>query len=225
MKPTARQMEERRAWRSLAAVVLPALLLLPLLAVKRGAAVAPACGSAPLFTLAAEPAPRAKVLPPLPAEPDATPPAPRVEMCILPPAPQVQEMVSLDCGFDSRIHEVSELTVDSLPQPAPRPQRRVQPQTAPVAASGTPPAYLSNPKPPYPSSLRLRRIQGAVGVRIAVSPQGIPTAVEITHPSGHSEFDSTTRSWILRHWRFRPATSAGKATAATVTATVRFRTD
>ena len=66
--------------------------------------------------------------------------------------------------------------------------------------------------------MRKRRITGSVGVRIAVSPQGLPTAVDITRPSGHSEFDTTTRSWILRHWRFQPA-----ATAAVFTTTVHFR--
>ena len=66
--------------------------------------------------------------------------------------------------------------------------------------------------------MRKRRITGSVGVRISVSPQGLPTAVDITRPSGHSEFDATTRSWILRHWRFQPA-----ATAAIFTTTVHFR--
>lgn len=71
--------------------------------------------------------------------------------------------------------------------------------------------------------MRKRRITGSVGVRISVSPQGLPTAVDITCPSGHSEFDTTTRSWILRHWRFQPATSAGRPIASTVTTTIHFK--
>ena len=35
--------------------------------------------------------------------------------------------------------------------------------------------------------------------------------------------DSTTRSWILRHWRFQPATSAGRPIASTVTTTIHFK--
>ena len=66
--------------------------------------------------------------------------------------------------------------------------------------------------------MRKRRITGSVGVRISVSPQGLPTAVDITRPSGHSEFDTSTRSWILRHWRFQPA-----STAAVFTTTIHFK--
>ena len=228
MKPTARQMEERRAWRSLAAVALPALALLPLLAVQRAAHGVPAREDAPLFTLAEEPAPRAKAMPPIPEVAGAAPPAAQVEVCILPPEPQLQprEIPFVHCGFDSRDIGESELAIDSLPAPRRQQPRKVQ-HPAPVAAaaepSTTPPAYLSNPKPPYPDALRSRGIQGSVGVRIAVSPQGTPTAVDITRPSGHAEFDTTTRSWILRHWRFRPATAAGQATASTVSTTVRFQ--
>lgn len=228
MRPTARQMEERLAWRSLAAVALPALLLLPLLAVQRVENGAPAHDEAPLFTLAAAPAPRAKAAPPLPAHAVAAPPAPQLAACVLPPEPQLQEIGSLPCGLDFPSGGEPELTIDSLPAPKRQQPRKVQ-RPAPVAAakapSTTPPAYLSNPKPPYPAGMRQRRIQGSVGVRIAVSPQGTPTAVDITRPSGHAEFDSATRSWILRHWRFHPATAAGRATASSVTTTVRFRLD
>ena len=223
MRPTARQMEERLAWRSLAAVVMPALLLLPFLAAQRTANGTSARDEAPLFTLTDEPAPRARAVPPLPAEPVAAPPTPRLAACVLPPKPQLQEIGSLLCGLDFPSGEEPELTVDSLPAPRRAAQRPMA--SATTAPATTPPAYLSNPKPPYPAAMRQRRIQGSVGVRIAVSPQGLPTAVDITRPSGHAEFDSTTRSWIMRHWRFRPATSAGRAAASSVATTVRFRLD
>lgn len=224
MRPTAQQMEERRAWRSLAAVALPTLVLLPLLAVQRVADGVPARADAPLFTLVEEPAPRPRVLPPQPAEPASAAPEPQVVACIQPLEPQLQEIAPLLCGFDSRNDVEPEPCAITLTAPE-RPQPRKAQRPAPVAAAApttTPPAYLSNPSPPYPAAMRQRGIQGSVGVRIAVSPQGTPTAVDITRPSGHAEFDSTARSWILRHWRFRPATTAGKATASTVSTTVRF---
>ena len=232
MKHAARQMEERRAWRSLALVALPALALLPLLALQRAADDVSAGDAPPLFSLAQEPPPHPKAEALIPAAPAAAPHAPQMAACVLPMEPQFAEIPSLPCGFDSRNVEEREpeLATAALPAPRPAPQpRTVSRRPAPAVAaadaapSTTPPAYLSNPKPPYPAAMRQRRIQGSVGVRIAVSPQGSPTAVDITRPSGHAEFDSTARSWILRHWRFRPATTAGKATASTVTTTVRFR--
>lgn len=231
MKHAARQMEEQRAWRSLALVALPALALLPLLVVQRAADDVSAGAAPPLFTMAQEPPARPKAEALIPAAPVAAPPAPHMAACILPPEPQPAESGPILCGLDALPHDTEpELATDSLP--APRPASQARPRTGsrtpvPTMAaadtpSTTPPAYLSNPKPPYPAAMRQRRIQGSVGVRIAVSQQGSPTAVDITRPSGHAEFDSTARSWILRHWRFHPATTAGKATASTVSTTVRF---
>lgn len=105
-------------------------------------------------------------------------------------------------------------------KPAPQPQLAAQ-----GALPNTPPAYLSAPRPPYPAAMRGRRLSGSVGVRIHISAEGTPTDVDIIGPSGHSDFDSTTRSWILQHWRFRPAISQGKAIAATVRTRVDFVMD
>lgn len=220
MKPRPRQMEERLAWRSLTTVALPALLLVPLLAVQRGENCAPAGAPAPLFTLAPEPPPRAKAEPLLPAAPETAVPAPQMEHMVQSPVPAWQEVNFTIGGIESPMLRDSELTVANLPEM--RHARRAPRENPPVTDSQSP-EYLSNPKPPYPAGMRQRRIQGSVGVRIAVSPQGLPTAVDITQPSGHAEFDFTTRNWILRHWRFRPAKRGGAAVASSITTTVRFR--
>ena len=232
MRTHPRQMEERLAWRSLLLVALPALLLPPLLATQRGEHGAPADEPAPLFTMAAEPPPRAQEEPLQPSPPKTIPPIPQVEPMVLSPIPAWQEFDFTIGGIASPPLCVSDLTVTNLPDPRqPRPATnqnrklsiaRHAEALAKADQSTSPPAYLSAPKPPYPAAMRQRRLQGCVGVRIAVSPLGTPTAVDITQPSGHAEFDSTTRSWILRHWRFRPATAAGRAVASTVTTTVRF---
>lgn len=217
-------MEERLAWRSLVLVALPALLLPPLLATQRGEHGAHAGEPAPLFTMAAEPPPRTQAEPLHPCPPETAPPIPQVEPMVLSPVPAWQEFDFTIGGIAPPPLCVSNLTVTNLPEPrqpraAPRPNRKL---SIVNRQSSSPPAYLSAPKPPYPAAMRQRRLQGCVGVRIAVSPLGTPTAVNITQPSGHAEFDSATRSWILRHWRFRPATAAGRAVASTVTTTVRF---
>lgn len=224
MRTHPRKMEERLAWRSLVLVALPALLLPPLLATQRGEHGAPAGEPAPLFTMAAEPPPRAQAEPLQPSPPETAPPIPHIDYMVqsMVAEPALVEPVAF--SFDACRADDSDLTVTNLPEPRqPRPATNQNRQSSIVNCKSTsPPAYLSAPKPPYPAAMRQRRLQGCVGVRIAVSPLGTPTAVDITQPSGHAEFDSATRSWILRHWRFRPATAAGRAVASTVTTTVRF---
>ncbi|MCQ2371443.1 MAG: energy transducer TonB [Akkermansia sp.] len=205
-------------------VALPALIVLPLLALSRNNPATPA-PEAPLFTMASEPPARAQGKPLLiPAVPIAELPDLYFVPCTLyiPPTPQALQPIA--CSFEPSPPNDSDLTVTNLPEP--RQPRLATNQNRKLSIvncqSTTPPAYLSAPKPPYPAAMRQRRLQGCVGVRIAVSPLGTPTTVDITQPSGHAEFDSATRSWILRHWRFRPATAAGQAVASTVTTTVRF---
>ena len=211
MKTNPRHLEQQLAWRSLIIVVLPALIVLPILALSHHAPVR-AAAQAPLFTMASEPPARAQGKPLLiPAAPIAELPDLYFVPCTLyiPPTPQALQPVA--CSFEPSPPDDSALTVTNLPEP--RQPRAATPQIVPSTS------YLvHSPRPPYPSAMRKRRITGSVGVRISVSPQGLPTAVDITRPSGHSEFDTTTRSWILRHWRFQPA-----ATAAIFTTTVHFR--
>lgn len=85
-----------------------------------------------------------------------------------------------------------------------------------------PPAYRSASKPPYPPSLRLRRIEGSLRVRIQVSDEGKPVQVELLESSGHGEFDQSAREWILRHWSFSPARLGGEAVPSTVVTSVHY---
>lgn len=123
--------------------------------------------------------------------------------------PQEGDLAALD--IDIPVEEESPITTS--------PRRQVLASASPATATTakrTPPAYRDAPKPPYPAALRARRISGSVGVRIAVSAEGLPTDVSITTPSGHAELDRSARSWILAHWRFRPAELDGKPIAAHV---------
>ncbi len=86
-----------------------------------------------------------------------------------------------------------------------------------VAAS-----YRSTPRPPYPPSLLQRRVQGRVGLRIAVDAEGVPQSVEVCSSSGYAAFDRCAREWVLAHWRFYPARQGGKAVASMVRTQVEF---
>ncbi|MFO1153910.1 MAG: energy transducer TonB [Rhodospirillales bacterium] len=80
----------------------------------------------------------------------------------------------------------------------------------------------ANPMPDYPPAARRRGIEGTVVLRVEVSAEGRPLAVEIAKSSGSDSLDEAARAAIAR-WRFRPATRAGEAVAATASVPVRFR--
>lgn len=121
--------------------------------------------------------------------------------------------------------QVATRTRRPLAAPAPVSPPESTAATAAVSAHINPPAYKSAPPPPYPAEMRAERARGIVRVRIDVSPTGIPTAVHITSSSGHRLFDTTAKSWILRHWRFTPALRGGTPVASKVSTRVEFVLD
>lgn len=187
----------------------------------------------------ADAAPRPRLLRPVaPTEQEITP-APPLAFVSSPPLPSDAPLLPPWDAPEPTV--LSLLDAEELPALAVAEQtrpRRAEPARTPPSASAappaasfapsgetarlTPPAYRTAPKPPYPPALRARRISGSVAVRIAVSAEGIPTEVTILSPSGHAEFDSTVRRWILDRWRFHPAHSNGKAMAAHVRTRIDF---
>lgn len=121
---------------------------------------------------------------------------------------------------------------ESPSRPAAR-RESARPSTAATASASsaesappiTPASYRSAPPPPYPASLRERRISGSVGLRIRVSATGHPTSAEITASSGHPDLDSAARRWVLAHWTFHPATRNGSPLESTIRTSVRFVLD
>ena len=126
----------------------------------------------------------------------------------------------LENGDDTPFNHLS-----SIEPGIPKPAETSTPASAMVQnprPEYTAPAYLDCPQPSYPPRLRQRRVEGSVGVRIAVAADGIPHAVEITESSGNSQLDRHVRSWILQHWKFTPARKLGQPVAAMVQAQVNF---
>ncbi len=124
------------------------------------------------------------------------------------------------------------------PSPPPIPRRRRSPHSAPLATTSspaphhaptpsspesfTPPTYRTAPPPPYPAALRQSGIEGTVRLRVTLAPSGQPLSVTILQSSGHSQFDSSAKDWVLRHWLFYPAKKNGLPTAASIVTSVRF---
>lgn len=172
----------------------------------------------------------------------APPPAPALRAPLAPPPavltfyhaellPEPPEELGLDIPQEDALADaVCDITEEEAPaRPATKAARSRAVAAAPAAAESpakrTPPAYRDAPKPPYPAALRARRLGGSVGVRIAVSADGMPTDVTITSPSGHAELDRSARSWILAHWRFRPAELDGTPIAAHVQTRIDYLPD
>lgn len=119
---------------------------------------------------------------------------------------------------------------DWSPTPAPptTPAKKATRVTSPApkksaAIVSTPAAYRQAPPPPYPATLRRRKLEGRVGVRIRISAEGTPEHVDISSPSPHREFNDTAHSWIMRRWLFTPATQNGIPIPSVIQTTVIFK--
>ena len=88
----------------------------------------------------------------------------------------------------------------------------------PVAGTDT------NRAPTYPDVARRRGDQGRVILRVSVSAEGTPLAVELKETSGHLSLDAAAQS-AVRQWRFIPAIQDGRAVTAVAEVPVRFRLD
>jgi periplasmic protein TonB len=79
-----------------------------------------------------------------------------------------------------------------------------------------------NRAPTYPETALRRGEQGRVLLRVDVSGDGTPLAVELATTSGHPSLDSAALS-AVRQGRFVPATEAGRPVTAVAEVPVRFR--
>ncbi len=114
---------------------------------------------------------------------------------------------------------------EQLASPAP-PRRTASTPTAPAKA-GSPgdfiaASYRTTPRPPYPSAMLNRRIEGRVRIKITLNAEGVPQKVEVENSSGYTAFDSCACEWVLTHWRFHPARRQGVAVASVVHTQVEF---
>ncbi|HPP47682.1 MAG TPA: TonB family protein, partial [Accumulibacter sp.] len=122
------------------------------------------------------------------------------------------------------------MTNDATPAPTAAPM----PQAASAAASaGHPPPlqparfdadYLHNPVPHYPEAARRLGQEGRVLLRVRVSAQGTPLAIDIRQSSGFPRLDEAARSAVA-HWRFVPARRGDEAVESSVLVPLQFRLD
>lgn len=79
------------------------------------------------------------------------------------------------------------------------------------------------PKPPYPESARVKKLEGLVVVEVEVSPDGHVRSVKLRKSSGVASLDEAAIAG-LRGWRFAPLRDAGgQPMTASVRIPVRFQ--
>lgn len=88
---------------------------------------------------------------------------------------------------------------------------------APATAVGN-----THTTPPYPALAERLGEEGIVALRLTVSTQGFVTDAMVLRSSGYEDLDQAARSWILSHWRYRPAMRSGVAVPSTSDVQVRF---
>lgn len=95
------------------------------------------------------------------------------------------------------------------------------PAPVPISAARYDADYLNNPPPVYPPLARRLGEEGKVLLRVQVSPEGLPLAVEIHQSSGHPRLDEAARKAAGR-WRFVPARQGNNAITSWVEIPVQF---
>ena len=93
------------------------------------------------------------------------------------------------------------------------------PPVSDTAATGVSSTHST---PPYPMEARLLSHQGTVLLELTISPQGDVTVANIVRTSGFAELDSEAVSWVLAHWKYKPAIQGGVPITSRTQAAVRF---
>jgi protein TonB len=92
---------------------------------------------------------------------------------------------------------------------------------APVAEVFVPPSFLSRHEPAYPERARRAGVEGVVGVRIALAPDGSVRQVELTQSSGSRLLDEAALA-AARTSTFSPASRNRTLVEAEAVASYRF---
>lgn len=95
-------------------------------------------------------------------------------------------------------------------------------QSAPAADTQASSIGSTHSTPPYPPNARRLGQQGRVQLKLTISPEGKVVHADIVQSSGFPELDQTAASWVVAHWRYRPAIQGGVAVMSTALAAVKF---
>lgn len=117
----------------------------------------------------------------------------------------------------------------TVAEPVPTPAPVVAPPPAPPVESNLPVSeakgyagYLSNPAPEYPEIALERGWEGAVLLRVKVSPSGSPLSVDVKKGSGKKALDDAAVRTVKK-WKFSPAMRGDSAIEGWVDVPINFK--
>jgi protein TonB len=96
------------------------------------------------------------------------------------------------------------------------------PNTMAVPDSAAAGVGATHSTPPYPVEARALAHQGTVLLQLTISPQGDVVAANVVSSSGYPELDQTAVSWVIAHWKYRPAIQNGVPVTSQTRAAVKF---
>ena len=109
------------------------------------------------------------------------------------------------------------------PAPQPAPASSAAPATT-ISSPRFDAAYLHNPHPEYPPISRRIGEEGKVLLKVRVTPDGRPAAVDVEKSSNFDRLDEAARQAVAR-WRFVPAKRGDEPIEASVIVPIVFRLD
>jgi protein TonB len=140
--------------------------------------------------------------------PQPLPPIPMPQMPTAEPTPQVPNIGNL-------------VGAGTQPPATSEPQAR-------VATPAPTPAWLLTPtselKPPYPESKLLTGEEATLKLRLSIDEHGRVVAVDPVGPADRTFLDAARR-YLMAHWRYSPATQAGRPVGTSLVVTLKFQLD
>jgi periplasmic protein TonB len=150
-------------------------------------------------------------------------PVKEIKTQVKPPMPNVelsnQRQVTvvpphIDIARDAQ--PITDTTTQPLPPQPVHDQVASIPDTAATGITGT------HSSPAYPLLDRRLGHEGTVTLRLDIAPDGTVTGARVIKSSGYAGLDEAAVSWVIAHWRYKPATHTGAAVPSETNAAVMF---
>ncbi|MBS0472431.1 MAG: energy transducer TonB [Proteobacteria bacterium] len=140
-----------------------------------------------------------------------------------PPQPPAPPQPRIDHPVDTVTPTITPPIVDVAPDqdvirlpPKPANPSPPVPDTVAISVAST------HTTPPYPALAARLAHQGQVLLQLSISAGGNVTGASVVKTSGFGELDEAAVSWVIAHWRYKPAIQNGVAVPSQTQAIVKF---
>jgi TonB family protein len=94
---------------------------------------------------------------------------------------------------------------------------------SPQKATAIKPIMETHTLPPYPAESLHAHEEGQVLLAVTIGSNGAVSRASVFKPSGHQRLDIAAAQYVKDHWRWQPATKAGKPVATNTRVSVLFK--